>query len=198
MEKYTRLATPPADATKAIEAGRLKGKTDINPQWKIEAMTKEYGECGRGWWFDIVKENVVPLNDGQILLFMQVAVFTADGEKTSNPVIGCGGDFIVKKNKNGLEPNDEAYKMCLTDALGNALKCLGVGATVFRGKYDTKYNKPAEPIYVRKENNCTEVLGNNNRWYSLESMSLELLNKVVNDSKYAQCHDEARRLMMKK
>lgn len=198
MEKYNRLATPPADATKAIEAGRLKGKTDINPQWKIEAMTKEYGECGRGWWFDIVKENVVPLNDGQILLFMQVAVFTADGEKTSNPVIGCGGDFIVKKNKNGLEPNDEAYKMCLTDALGNALKCLGVGATVFRGKYDTKYNKPAEPIYVRKENNCTEVLGNNNRWYSLESMSLELLNKVVNDSKYAQCHDEARRLMMKK
>ena len=198
MEKYNRLATPPADATKAIEAGRLKGKTDINPQWKIEAMTKEYGECGRGWWFDIVKENVVPLNDGQILLFMQVAVFTADGEKTSNPVIGCGGDFIVKKNKNGLEPNDEAYKMCLTDALGNALKCLGVGATVFRGKYDTKYNKPAEPIYVRKENNCTEVLGNNNRWYSLESMSLELLNKVVNDSRYAQCHDEARRLMMKK
>ena len=63
MEKYNRLATPPADATKAIEAGRLKGKTDINPQWKIEAMTKEYGECGRGWWFDIVKENVVPLND---------------------------------------------------------------------------------------------------------------------------------------
>ena len=138
MEKYNRLATPPADATKAIEAGRLKGKTDINPQWKIEAMTKEYGECGRGWWFDIVKENVVPLNDGQILLFMQVAVFTTDGEKTSNPVIGCGGDFIVKKNKNGLEPNDEAYKMCLTDALCNALKCLGFGATVFRGKYDTK------------------------------------------------------------
>lgn len=58
--------------------------------------------------------------------------------------------------------------------------------------------KPAEMVYVRKENNCTEVLGNNNRWYSLESMSLELLNKVVNDSKYAQCHDEARRLMMKK
>jgi hypothetical protein len=58
--------------------------------------------------------------------------------------------------------------------------------------------KPTEVVYVRRENNCTEVLGNNNRWYSLESMSLELLNKVVNDSKYAQCHDEARRLMMKK
>ena len=58
--------------------------------------------------------------------------------------------------------------------------------------------KSTEPIYVRRENNCTEVLGNNGRWYSLESMSLELLNKVVNDSRYAQCHDEARRLMMKK
>ena len=78
-----------------------------------------------------------------------------------------------------------------------------------KGKYtvfkvvDSKGNqrfslKSSEPVYVRRENNCTEVLGNNGRWYSLESMSLEYLNKIVNDARYAQCHDEARRLMMKK
>lgn len=58
--------------------------------------------------------------------------------------------------------------------------------------------KTSESVYVRRENNCTVVLGNNGRWYSLESMSLEALNKIVNDSKYKECHDEARRLMMKK
>ena len=62
----------------------------------------------------------------------------------------------------------------------------------------TKAEEKAETVYVRRENNCTEVLGNNNRWYSLESMNLELLNKVVNDSRYKECHDEARRLMMTK
>lgn len=58
--------------------------------------------------------------------------------------------------------------------------------------------KAGEVVYVRRENSCTEVLGNNGKWYSLESMGLEALNKIVNDAKYAQCHDEARRLMMKK
>jgi hypothetical protein len=208
MERYSRLSTPPSDATKAIEAGKLKGKTDINPQWKIEAMTQEYGECGVGWWFDIIETNTVPLNDGQILLFMQVAVFTRNGERISNPVIGCGGDFIVKKNKNGLEPNDEAYKMCLTDALGNALKCLGVGATIFRGKYDTKYNRPIatepKPIanepkkWVGNNNGETMVLSGNGKWYPLKMLPLEKLNDIINDSKYKECHAEARVLMAEK
>lgn len=64
-----------------------------------------------------------------------------DGEGWSEPVYGCGGDFIVEKNKNGLVPNDEAYKMCLTDALGNAMKCIGVAADVYRGLWDSKYGE---------------------------------------------------------
>ena len=58
--------------------------------------------------------------------------------------------------------------------------------------------KHTEMVYVRRENDCTEVLGNNGRWYSLESMGLEALNKIVNDSKYAEAHNEARNLMMAK
>lgn len=34
--------------------------------------------------------------------------------------------------------------MCLTDALGNAMKCVGVAADIYRGLYDTKYNRHTE------------------------------------------------------
>ena len=141
MDRYNRLRMPPQEALKKIEVGKLKGKSDINPQWKIEAMTEVFGLCGVGWRFAVQETETVPLDSGEVLLFMKVALQTKEGEEWGSPVYGYGGDFIVQKNKNGLVPNDEAYKMCLTDALGNAMKCVGVAADVFRGIYDTKYAK---------------------------------------------------------
>lgn len=141
MKFYSQLAAPPAEAIKPIQGGNLKGKSDINPQWKIEAMTSVFGPCGIGWKFSIADEKTFQCGDGQILLFLTVALMYHDGEGWSEPVYGCGGDFIVEKNKNGLVPNDEAYKMCLTDALGNAMKCIGVAADVYRGLWDSKYEE---------------------------------------------------------
>lgn len=48
IDIYTTLATPPTDALKTIQAGNLRGKSDINPQWKIEAITAQFGLCGIG------------------------------------------------------------------------------------------------------------------------------------------------------
>ena len=141
MKFYSQIAAPPAEAIKPIQGGNLKGKSDINPQWKIEAMTSVFGPCGIGWKFNIADEKTFQCGDGQILLFLTVALMYHDGEGWSEPVYGCGGDFIVEKNKNGLVPNDEAYKMCLTDALGNAMKCIGVAADVYRGLWDSKYGE---------------------------------------------------------
>lgn len=104
-------------------------------------MTSVFGPCGIGWKFNIADEKTFQCGDGQILLFLTVALMYHDGEGWSEPVYGCGGDFIVEKNKNGLVPNDEAYKMCLTDALGNAMKCIGVAADVYRGLWDSKYGE---------------------------------------------------------
>lgn len=141
MQIYNQLTTPPDEAIKPIQGGNLKGKSDINPQWKIEAMTSVFGPCGIGWKFNIADEKTFQCGDGQILLFLTVALMYHDGEGWSEPVYGCGGDFIVEKNKNGLVPNDEAYKMCLTDALGNAMKFIGVAADVYRGLWDSKYEE---------------------------------------------------------
>lgn len=37
IEIYKSLSQPPATALRQITDGKLKGKTDINPQWRYEA-----------------------------------------------------------------------------------------------------------------------------------------------------------------
>lgn len=142
-ERYSKLATPPVSALKPIPFGRNKGKSDINPQWKYEAMTEVYGLCGLGWKFAIDETNIIDLPNGEKMIFMKVALHVKDGDNWSEPIYGYGGDFIVKKETAGLYADDEAYKKCLTDALGNALKNIGVAADVYRGMFDTKYGKIA-------------------------------------------------------
>ena len=93
-KRYMSVSTPPADALKRIEVGNLKGKSDINPQWKIDAMTETYGICGEGWKFEIVDTQVRECPNGQVLLFMKVNLYIKNGDKWSEPISGYGGDFI--------------------------------------------------------------------------------------------------------
>lgn len=221
MEKYNNVATVPQNAMRTIEGGNLKGKSEVNPQWRIEALTREYGMCGIGWKFEITEIKDYPCADGQVLLFMRVNLYIKDGAKWSSPIPGCGGDFIIEKNRHGLVPNDEAYKMALTDALGNAAKCVGVAADVYRGFYDSKNGRrdnraetaqpPAQQTPPANQNatnqaaakqpdvatikNTTCILANG-KYYPIEPMNLEQLNRVINEPRYKAAHDEARKLMM--
>ena len=52
LEIYNRCREVPKEAQKAIAAGRLKGKTDINPMWRIKKLTELFGPAGTGWKFD--------------------------------------------------------------------------------------------------------------------------------------------------
>ena len=146
IELYNKVKTPPDGAWKPIKGGPLAGKTEINPQWRIQVMTEVYGPCGVGWRFELTEEKTYTCPAGQILLFVEVALYVVDPEsgQWSEPIYGWGGDFIIEKNKNGLVANDEAYKMALTDALGNAMKCLGVGSDVYMGKFDGKNDNNKE------------------------------------------------------
>ena len=141
MKHYDALRSVPKDALKPIEFGNLKGKSDINPQWRYEAMTKEFGPCGVGWKFEVVSNWTQPANDGQVMVFVEVRAYIKEGNEWSAPVPAIGGDFLLKKDKNGLHGNDEAYKMATTDALGTALKMFGVAADIYRGVNDTKYSR---------------------------------------------------------
>ena len=144
MQHYDNLKSVPPDALKKIEFGKLKGKSDISPQWRYEAMTREFGACGTGWKFEVVDTFTKDLADGQILLFVKVNLYTKISETWSEPIPGFGGDFLVIKDKNGIHGNDEAYKMATTDALGTAMKLLGVAADVYRGLADSKYGREKE------------------------------------------------------
>ena len=171
LENWKRLSQPPKWALKQIQAGRLKGKSDINPQWRYQAMTEVYGECGCGWKYSIDHLWNEDAAEGQRFAFAQIRlqVKCSDGE-WSDPIPGIGGHMLLQKEKNGIHVNDEAYKMAVTDALSTAMKMLGVGADVYAGLWDgAKYvnagpaakpengNGPSASTQAAPSNNTTSA-----------------------------------------
>lgn len=151
-ERYELMSKVPNTALKPIEFGTLKGKSDINPQWRYEVMTNTFGLCGVGWKYELVSHHTVPAPDGTLMVFVFINLYVKDGENWSAPIPGSGGDFLIKKDKNGIHGNDEAFKMAITDALGNAAKMIGVAADIYRGLYDSKYERKAsETQYGSKQ-----------------------------------------------
>ena len=56
MELYNKFGTTPKNAQKPIAAGRLKGMTDINPMFRIKALTEQFGPVGFGWYYEITNK----------------------------------------------------------------------------------------------------------------------------------------------
>lgn len=163
LHYWNVLKDPPPDALKEIQAGRLRGKSDINPQWRLEAMTELFGPVGVGWKYAIEKLWADTMADGQVIAHAQVLVYYRVGEDWSEPIPGIGGNMLVEKEKAGLHVSDEGYKMAVTDALSVAFKALGMASTVYRGQMDTKYERqaaraPSTPASVGEKSGTTDVL----------------------------------------
>ena len=152
MEIWNKLKTPHRDALKTIGGGRLKGMTDISPQWRLMAMTEQYGPIGVGWWYSVVAVEYPLGPDGQVACMVQIELYTVDDGKVSHPISGVGGSSFVEKEKSGLHMNDEALKMATTDALGVAMKQLGMAADVYLNNMDgSKYQKPEDIAALAEE-----------------------------------------------
>ena len=141
IETYDKLKQPPAWALKEIGAGRLKNMTQINPQWRYQAMTEQFGLCGVGWKYEVKRLWTEPGAEDQVLAFAEVALyietFGADGTPIwSSPIPGVGGSMLTAKESKGLHSSDECYKMAITDALSVAMKMIGVGADVYAGAWN--------------------------------------------------------------
>lgn len=145
IDIYESLARPPKDALREIQAGKLKGKTDINPQWRYKAMTEKFGLVGIGWKYEVQKLWTEAGAGNEKLAFAQVAVFVKDGDAWSEPIVGIGGSKLVQFEKGAAVSNDEGYKMAVTDAFSTALKMIGVAADIYADKWDgSKYkDEPA-------------------------------------------------------
>lgn len=198
IELFRAQARPPQEALKTIEFGRLKGKSDINPQWRIEALTETYGLYGLGWFVQIKDTTMVDLPETQEkMLFLTLELFVRDWSIPEDyhwfgPAIGIGGDYIIVRDKNGVHGNDEAYAMAMTDALGKAAKLFGIANDIYRGKFDSKYGW-RDQIEKRQEINNTNwkrdgenvyVLGQKG-FVNIKELSLEQLKAVVNFPKLA-------------
>jgi len=121
--------------------------TDINPQWRLQAITEAFGQCGIGWYYTIEKMWTESGAGGELMAFVHVHLFTTNPQGGwSQPIVGIGGSALVAKESAGLRANDEAYKMALTDALSVAMKQLGFAADIYAGKFDgSKYKDDVPP-----------------------------------------------------
>ena len=151
MRIYDAVRAVPEEAKREITAGRLKGKTDINPMWRIKALTEQFGPCGDGWGYTIDRLWIEEGAKGEKCANAMISLWykREDGTR-SEPVIGIGGNMLVANEKNGLYTSDECYKMALTDAISVACKALGFGADVYWGADRTKYTPQQEPQKPQK------------------------------------------------
>lgn len=151
---YELLRKVPGTALKQIGAGRLKGMSDVNPVWRIKAMTEAFGPCGIGWKYEIVKQ-WQEVYGQEVKSFTNINLYIKVDGQWSDPIPGTGGATIVEVNSKGQYVNDEGHKMSLTDALSVAMKALGVAADVYYSKdayvADNKYSQ----YYNQTEQNQT-------------------------------------------
>lgn len=144
----------PDVAKKPINAGRLKGMTDINPMWRIKRLTEMFGACGVGWWYEVTDKQIVfDELTKQKAAFVDILLFYKDPQsgKDSHGIYGTGGSSFVAQEKNGAYLSDECYKMALTDAISVAAKALGIGADVYFDKDRTKYTEQDEQQEVNMD-----------------------------------------------
>lgn len=145
MAIYEAARAVPKEALKPIQAGRLKGMTDINPMWRIKKLTELFGPCGIGWCYTEPKIEFVPGESPEIMCIAHTELQIKFCGEWSNAIPGVGGARYVTQEKNGVYTDDEAPKKALTDALSVACKALGIGADVYFAKDRTKYTAPEEP-----------------------------------------------------
>lgn len=144
LEIYERVRQVPTSAQREIQAGRLKGKTDINPMWRIKALTEQFGPCGIGWKYTITDKRLENGANNEVSAFVDIDLYIKVDGEWSDAIPGTGGSAFVASERNGLYTSDECFKMALTDAISVACKALGFGADVYWAKDATKYTPRPE------------------------------------------------------
>ena len=149
MAIYNAARSVPDSAKRQIGAGRLKGKTDINPMWRLKTLTEQFGPCGIGWKYTITDKRLEEGANGEVAAFLDIDLFVKVDGAWSDAIPGTGGSAFVAKEKNGPYTSDECFKMALTDAISVACKALGFGADVYWEADRSKYDKAAPVTYPK-------------------------------------------------
>ena len=144
LEWYEKYRSVPENAQKPITAGRLKNKTDINPMWRIKALTELFGPCGIGWYYETTRKWIEESGQ-EAAAFVDIKLYIKVDGEWSMPIEGTGGSMFRSLESKGIYTSDECYKMATTDAISVACKQLGIGADIYWSADSTKYTKYTEP-----------------------------------------------------
>lgn len=164
---WDRLRRTDPRATKPFtRSGGFRG-TQIDPTWRMQMMTEVFGPVGEGWGYEIFgKPKVV-----EKMVFIGVRVwYIKPGDEPEDRTpdlfvdrytprnarwtgVQYGGTELLRTNRSGTAtPNDEAFKMAVTDGLGKCLVQLGLAADVHMGQFDdAKYRDELDAYYAKKD-----------------------------------------------
>ena len=90
MTIYEAVRTVPDNAQREIKAGRLKGKTDINPMWRIKVLTEQFGPCGIGWYYETTRKWIEE-SEKEAAAFVDIKLYIKVDGEWSMPIEGTGG-----------------------------------------------------------------------------------------------------------
>ena len=138
---YEQCRSVPDTAKSEIRGGRLNGKTDINPMWRIKMLTELFGPIGIGWYYKKIDEKKEVAGE-EAAVFVDIELYIKVDGEWSRPIHGTGGSLLASKEKAGIYVSDECYKMATTDAISVACKQLGIGADVYWNADKSKYEQP--------------------------------------------------------
>ena len=131
MRYYDMGREVPDEAKRTINAGKLKGFTDINPMWRLKKLTELFGPSGDGWYIEVTRMDTMEVDD-EIFAIVNINLFTKTaGGEWSKPIFGTGGNKLKSKTRGGVVTSDEGFKMAYTDAISVACKALGIGADIY-------------------------------------------------------------------
>ncbi|WP_247888912.1 hypothetical protein [Azospirillum brasilense] len=150
MHLWNRLKRTDPKATKPFtRSGGFRG-TQIDPTWRLMMMTEVFGPVGKGWGYEQMDWTIA-----ERMVFICARVWYLDPQTGEKCWTGpqWGGTEMVRR-RNGIEaPDDECFKMSMTDAVGKCLVQLGLAADVHMGQFDdSKYREEAEAFYAAKSN----------------------------------------------
>ena len=151
---YNQVRSVPSDAITPITGGPMKGKSNINPQWRLEKLTELFGPAGIGWKIEQVSRWTETTGQGEVAVFCEVNLYVKQGDQWSAPVFGQGGNMLMRRSTewvNGqpvssVHIDDEAYKKAYTDAISVACKALGFAADVYYREDETKYGSCRQDV----------------------------------------------------
>lgn len=184
LEIYNMFKSVPKEATKEFDNGKFKG-TDINTMWRIKCLTEQFGPCGFGWYFEIVRTWVEQTTNCEQFAFAEIKLYIKVDGEWSKGIAGTGGNKLTRVLKDGtISTSDEAFKMAITDAFGVACRSLGIGADVYwandRTKYTEENNSGATENEVKKATpKQVEILAKRYTGENLEKLlKLNNINKL--------------------